>query len=165
MARQMAHRMDTRRLWPRDPWLSRLLILCRMRWSKTEGMRWEILPSNAWWYSSTIWQWRDRKMGSCMKISDSSPRVVCYPMEMKAVLLLSLISLHDMPNLEDYSDMEIEANAHTPIHCSHHIHFPRGYDSRRIMDRISREAMGRMDNDEMKEIEKWQTFPLYNFLR
>jgi hypothetical protein len=93
-------------------------------------------------------------MGSCMKISDSSPRMVCYPMEMKAVLLLSLISLHDMPNLEDYSDMEIEANAHIPTHCSHHIHFPRGYDSRRVMDRISKEAMGRMDNDEMREIEK-----------
>lgn len=50
-----------------------------------------------------------------------------------------------MPNLEDYSDMELEANAHTPIHCTHHIHIPNGADSRRIMDEVTREAMSQIE--------------------
>ena len=50
-----------------------------------------------------------------------------------------------MPNLEDYSDMEIEANAHTPIHTSHHIHIPHGCDSKKIMDEVTRDAMSELE--------------------
>lgn len=47
-----------------------------------------------------------------------------------------------------------------------HIH---AYDKRRVVekatDKILREERKHMDDDEMREIEVGQTFPLFNFLR
>jgi hypothetical protein len=42
---------------------------------------------------------------------------------------------------KEFDSLEIEANAHTPIAQSHHIHIPRGYDSRKLIDRIHTEAL------------------------
>jgi len=41
--------------------------------------------------------------------------------------------------LEDYSHHEIEANAHVPIQSSHHFHFPRQFDAKRIIQILDQE--------------------------
>lgn len=58
-----------------------------------------------------------------------------------------------------------EHQANDPIISHHHIHIPRGSDGKKIVNRIEREIMKSLDDDEMREIEPGQTFPLYNFLR
>lgn len=52
--------------------------------------------------------------------------------------------------LENYEHLECEANAHTPLTQSHHLHIPRGYDSKKLLDKIQKEALG--------ELERWQNY-------
>lgn len=60
--------------------------------------------------------------------------------------------------MEKFEEGEHEANWH--VHA---------YDKRRAVekatDTLLREERKHMDNDEMNEIERWQQFPLFNFLR
>ncbi len=60
--------------------------------------------------------------------------------------------------MEKFEEGEHEANWH--VHA---------YDKRRAVEKATetllREERKHMDNDEMNEIERWQQFPLFNFLR
>jgi len=54
---------------------------------------------------------------------------------------------------------------------THHIKVPKGADAEKIIRETVKEVdtelnrIKRMDNDEMMEIEKWQVFIWYNFLK
>jgi len=58
----------------------------------------------------------------------------------------------------EFDNWEFEANGH--IHA---------YDKRKAVekatDKILREERKHMDNDEMREVEPWMNFWLFNFLR
>lgn len=60
--------------------------------------------------------------------------------------------------MEKFEEGEHEANGH--IHA---------YDKRKAVekatDKILREERKHMDNDEMREVEPWMNFWLFNFLR
>ena len=49
--------------------------------------------------------------------------------------ILLLIYFHDM-SIENYRDLDCEANGMTSIAQSHHLHIPRGYDSTKLLKKV-----------------------------
>lgn len=84
-----------------------------------------------------------------MEVHSRGSRILSYQVERFKILpvsvtLLFLKYFHDM-NREEFDSLEIEANAHTPVISSHHLHIPRGYDSRRLMEIVEKEALDQLE--------------------
>lgn len=59
--------------------------------------------------------------------------------------------------LNDYRDDELEANWHFPVQSSHHTHFPRGFDRKRIMEILESENLGELESG---QIPLWPNLPV-----
>lgn len=128
----------------------RLYILARWGWNSKVWMWSLIFPGDYWRYLKIqlLIFWSIQVYSPCTCF------LLCGSDRWEGLLHLFLIYSNDMV-LPDYSDMEIEANAHTPIASNHHLHIPRGYDSRKLLDRIHSEAL--------EQIEPGQNLGVYPF--
>lgn len=134
--------------------LAWFLICCLRWWSKKAWMWWELLSSHAEWHQSNVWQEGMLKMGIGLKINHCSSCIFCNQMAVICILLLSLISFHGM-NRKDFDSLEIEANGlDVPRAMSHHLHFPRWYSVRKLMDIVNREALD--------QLEPWQNLSVFH---
>jgi hypothetical protein len=154
MDSQVAHRNNPIRLRYSNSRLSRLRVLAMMRRNKTTRVWWEVLPSDARWYSCQIWPERNGKMDSRVEINNRSTRILGYPMERIKILYLPL-TFHPMKNYE-FSRWEHEANGHTIVASTHHIHTIRGRAHDIIMENAIRENWALLD-----EMEPWQNYWAY----
>lgn len=48
-------------------------------------------------------------------------------------------------NRQEFDSLEIEANAGPAVVGSHHLHIPRGYDCRRLMEIVRKEALEELE--------------------
>lgn len=152
--RQMAHPIHSRGFWHCNSRLSWFLICGRWRWISKKRMWREILGSNDTRHSESVYQKRNLKVGMCGETHCLKSGILCNQMEMIRVLLLSLTLAHGMDR-KVFDSLEIEANALTPIHCTHHLSI-RCCHSPQLLKRIEKEALD--------QLEPWQNlwaFPMW----
>lgn len=152
--RQMAHLIHSRGFRHCDSRLSWFLICSRLRRGKKKRVWWEVLGSNGSRHSESIYSKGNLKMGMCRETDHLESRILCNQMEVIRVLLLFITFSHGMDR-KLFDSLEIEANALTPTHCTHHLSL-RCCHSSQLLNRIEREALD--------QLEAWQNlwaFPMW----